>query len=715
MPQDNKSLSDPLLAFTESSEAFKKPLQFLGRATRLELTGLSTSPRHSEAEPLEREFSLAALPERNVLLFSTRRRLFHQLDEGLRDLRDANVDLDWISQQDFVLDSIHSAEYDLFFLDISFFSSSNTDEKLKHIARLAAHPATPPIILISDKDNLRLTLGALHCGVVDYLFRDELAPKLLLRMLQYASSSESGKNEIFDRRRLPDQKSITSALEYSLQEELADTHDLDSLQRTIPLSLSSRRQAIAYPRKEFHPASGEERVLQNLPLPVVRTTSDGIVLFSNTSFQQLFRRDSENHQHVYTLQSCGIAPKVEDLFNFAKKNGTSNPRLQLETNNGRAWFEISVSQLERADEFLLFFQDVTEHIRAQQALKVSESRLRTLVQQLPVAIWTIDCDLRLYLSNKVAWLPAGLRKNRALSLHDLFETEDPNFRPILLARKALQGESVSMQITIAGVEYLIQMEPNRDRCGRIIGAVGVTVNMSERLALQQRREQHDKFESLSALARGIAHDFNNLLVSIVGNAGLISLELPHDSPARTRLSKITRAAECASDFTAQLLAYSGNCATERESVQVSDIAEEILDLLLDNFQSQVIVDSDFSTDLPDISADPTQIRQLALNLIKNAADALGQKGGHLRVATELRRPSGSNSDYVCLVISDSGVGFDEKTKRRIFDPFFSTKAAGRGLGLASVLGIVKGHQAKIEVDSVPHEGTTFRVFFPIQK
>lgn len=711
MPQDTKLLGDMPDSSVERKEATKRPFQMLGKSGLLDLAGFSMSSLGQSSERSEQDFSLAALPERNVLLFSTRRRLFHQLDEGLRALQDANVDLDWISQQDFSLESVHSADYDLFFLDISFFPSKDSNETLKHITRLSASPHTPPIILISNKNQLRLTLGALDCGIVDYLFREELEPKLLYRMLQYATSSSSGKNEIFDRRRLPNQGSIATALEYSLLEESAELSFESDRPQTISLNPNRRTNQ----QRVFSIGRREESLLENLPLPTLRTTRSGLELYSNPSFQELFHSSRHSLAIPLSLKSSGMTREISELLAIAETAGGTIPRLQLETNKGRAWFDISVSASDVADEFLLFFQDVTEHMRTQHALRVSESRLRTLVQQLPVAIWTIDCDLRLYLSNKVTWLPAGLQSNRALSLHDLFETNDPNFRPILLARRALRGESVSMQVTIGGLEYLIQMEPNRDKNGRIIGAVGVTVNMSERLALRERREQHDKFESLSALARGIAHDFNNLLVNIVGNAGLISLELPSDSPARARLGKITRAAECASDFTSQLLAYSGNYTLEPESVQISEIAEEILELLKDNFQPHILLESDWDLGLPEVAADPTQVRQLALNLIKNAADALGQRGGHLRVATELGRPQGSNSEYVCLLVSDTGVGIDEKTKRRIFDPFFSTKATGRGLGLASVLGIVKGHDAKIEVESIPNEGTTFRVFFPIQK
>jgi signal transduction histidine kinase/CheY-like chemotaxis protein len=224
-----------------------------------------------------------------------------------------------------------------------------------------------------------------------------------------------------------------------------------------------------------------------------------------------------------------------------------------------------------------------------------------------------------------------------------------------------------------------------------------------------------KLESIGVLAGGIAHDFNNLLHVVLGNADLARLQLPADAPAREHLDEVVRATQRAADLTQQLLAYSGRGAVETRHLDLSVEVHQMGTLLRTAISKQAALVWDLTPDLPTISADATQVRQIVMNLITNASDALGDAPGSITLRTGCAEdpPAGAGStDFVFLEVSDTGCGMETGTLQRIFDPFFSTKFAGRGLGLAAVMGIVESHHGHIRIRTAPAEGTTFRILFP---
>jgi len=238
-----------------------------------------------------------------------------------------------------------------------------------------------------------------------------------------------------------------------------------------------------------------------------------------------------------------------------------------------------------------------------------------------------------------------------------------------------------------------------------------------------------KLESLGVLAGGIAHDFNNLLHVVLGNADIAISRLPARSPARVPLDEVVRATLRAADLTRQMLAYSGKGAFVVRHLDLSAEVREMATLLRTAISKQATLVWELATELPAVNADATQIRQIAMNLITNASDALGDTNGTITLRTGVLRPeeiqeaqSGSpvlNGNpkpsaelYVYLEVTDSGGGMTPDTLQRIFDPFFSTKYAGRGLGLAAVMGIVQSHRGLIRIRTEPGQGTSFRVLFP---
>jgi len=246
----------------------------------------------------------------------------------------------------------------------------------------------------------------------------------------------------------------------------------------------------------------------------------------------------------------------------------------------------------------------------------------------------------------------------------------------------------------------------------------------QRLVMERKMLDSQKLESLGVLAGGIAHDFNNLLTAILGNAALAGMSVPEESSPRIHLRNIEKASRQAADLCKQLLAYSGKGRCVIQRVDLSALIEDMRQLLQISVSKKAVLEIDAAGDLPAIEADPSQIRQVLMNLVINASEALDEKNGVIWIrtgtihadrdslaeaafATDL--PAG---DYVFLEVSDNGCGMDRETLSRIFDPFFTTKFIGRGLGLAAVSGIVRAHRGALHIASEPARGSTFRILLP---
>jgi PAS domain S-box-containing protein len=267
--------------------------------------------------------------------------------------------------------------------------------------------------------------------------------------------------------------------------------------------------------------------------------------------------------------------------------------------------------------------------------------------------------------------------------------------------------------------------------GRPVRMFGTIQDITERRAAAAERDRLElqilhtqKLESLGVLAGGIAHDFNNILMSVLGNAGLARLRLPPESPAVENLHQIEQAASRAADLAKQMLAYSGKGKFVVEPVDLNRLTEEMEHMLRVSISKKAILRYNFSRPLPAVDADATQVRQVVMNLVINASEAIEERSGVIAVSTgcvtctreylqelwlDEQLPAGL---YVTLEIADTGCGMDRETMARLFDPFFTTKFTGRGLGMAAVLGIVRGHRGAIKVYSEPGRGTTFKVFLP---
>jgi signal transduction histidine kinase len=266
-----------------------------------------------------------------------------------------------------------------------------------------------------------------------------------------------------------------------------------------------------------------------------------------------------------------------------------------------------------------------------------------------------------------------------------------------------------------------------ERANRALQAEMVERELAEeeRRKVQVKLLHAQKLESLGAMSGGIAHDFNNLLVGILGNAGLALQELSPDAPVRSTIEEIEASALRAADLTHQLLAYAGKGQFVTATVRVSQLVEEMENLLSTAVGRAARLEYEFPDALPAIEADASQLRQVVMNLVTNAAEAIGTSNGRITVRTGVMDatreylsdaqlgPNLPEGEYVFLEVEDDGHGMHPATVARIFDPFFTTKFTGRGLGLAAVLGIVRAHRGAIKVTSAPGQGTAIRVLLPV--
>ena len=256
-------------------------------------------------------------------------------------------------------------------------------------------------------------------------------------------------------------------------------------------------------------------------------------------------------------------------------------------------------------------------------------------------------------------------------------------------------------------------------------ALGLVTDISERKRLDEQLRYTQKLETLGVLAGGIAHDFNNLLTGIMGNSSLAREVLTPSSPAHSYINRVVDASQRAADLTRQLLAYAGKGRFVISAVNLSDLVREISKLIQASIPKNVLLRLALKDDLPSVQADASQIQQLVMNLIINAAEAIGKESGTVLVATGVQEVDEhyietvfpntriALGQHVFLEVNDTGQGMNEVTVARIFEPFFTTKFTGRGLGLAAVSGIVRTHKGAVKVYSAPGRGSTFKVLLPV--
>jgi C4-dicarboxylate-specific signal transduction histidine kinase len=254
--------------------------------------------------------------------------------------------------------------------------------------------------------------------------------------------------------------------------------------------------------------------------------------------------------------------------------------------------------------------------------------------------------------------------------------------------------------------------------------LGIFRDITEQKRLQAKLAQTQKLESLGLLAGGIAHDFNNILMGILGHASLAVRRTPEGHALQANLQGIMGAANQAADLCQQLLDYAGKSRAEPKTVNLNELVHQTKELIAPSASPNATLELALATDLPLVTGVVSQLRQILLNLILNGLESLEGAAGTVRVTTDSAAVASKldiqwlNADElplgasVSLVVEDTGCGMGPEVRDKIFDPFFSTKVEGRGLGLSAVLGIVRRHRGALRLESTPHRGTRFEILLP---
>ncbi len=381
--------------------------------------------------------------------------------------------------------------------------------------------------------------------------------------------------------------------------------------------------------------------------------------------------------------------------------------------------------------------DVTERRRLEDAERELHQRVVALIDASPLPIVTASAEGIVTGWNPSAERVFGYSEREALGryLPIISEDEQEQYRTFLnevFAGRAFLGRQVRRRHRNGTyLDVVLTTAPLRGSDGRVIGSMAIYEDVTERRRieelnrqLQDRMLESQKLESLGVLAGGIAHDFNNLLTLILGNTHLARAEVSPRSSAFESLQQVELATLRASELTAQMLAYAGKGRFVIGPVDLAAVLRSSTPLLEAALPGEARLVLDLAADLPVIEADPAQLQQVIVNLVTNAGEAL--TGDH-RVVTIRTGTCHADLDYLAttvlpedqvagtfayIEVTDTGTGMNEEVRRRMFEPFYSTRFSGRGLGLAAVLGIVRRHRGTVSVVSAPGHGTTVRVLFP---
>ena len=379
------------------------------------------------------------------------------------------------------------------------------------------------------------------------------------------------------------------------------------------------------------------------------------------------------------------------------------------------------------------FENITGRKQMEEALREAAIKWQTTFNAIDSAIWLMDNDMRIMIANEATQRMLKRDPQEIVGCH-CWEIVHGSHAPIPecpIGRAKQTHRRESMELQINNQWYEVTVDPVIGSAGTPLGFVHQVSNITERKQLEnERREfetrlhQAQRLESLGILAGGIAHDFNNILMAIMGHADLALDELSPLSPARDSLTEIIQASRRAADLCGQMLSYAGKGKVDQQNLSLGKLIEETLHMLKTCISKKAILNLHLAKNLPCIHGDPGQLRQILMNLVINASDAIGERSGVITISTGAMDCSeqylangyivapGKPGTYVYIEISDTGCGMDRKTVERIFEPFFTTKFTGRGLGLSAVMGIINAHKGALRVYSEHGKGSAFKVMFP---
>ncbi|MEA3208156.1 MAG: hypothetical protein QOE70_1213 [Chthoniobacter sp.] len=526
-----------------------------------------------------------------------------------------------------------------------------------------------------------------------------------------------------------------------------------------PLDAEEKRPANARGENRL---SDERFLLRTLidavPDPIFCKDREGRYLLHNLADQLMFGTKGAEHlgktvfdlpglnKHaaLYHADDMGVIETGKPVINreepFTRPDGTEG------------WFLTSKFALRDEDGTIIglvgIARDITLMKEATEELQEARLRLVDHVENSPLCVIEWDPEFRIVRWAGQAQGTFGWSSEEVAGKHfadwafvhpdDLDQFREIGFR--LVDGRDQRNVSHNRNLTKGGrvLHCAWQNSVLHDRNGRTTSILSLVQDITDRViseqtgkkaaaerqSLEKKLQESQKLESLGVLAGGIAHDFNNLLTGVLGNASLARMDLPEDSPVQPLLGQIEAAAMRAAELCKQMLAYSGKGRFVVRNLDVNALIEDTTRLLHVSISKKAVLKFNLAPDLPVVLGDATQLRQVIMNMVINASEAIGEKSGFISISTGLTRadraylagsffaPDLPEGDYVYLEVADNGGGMSPEVLARIFDPFFTTKFTGRGLGLAAVLGIVRGHKGALKVFSEAGWGTTFKILLP---
>ncbi len=514
--------------------------------------------------------------------------------------------------------------------------------------------------------------------------------------------------------------------------------------RELEQSESELRQAQKVLRES------EERcrtLLSESPDPTFSFSPDGRYLYVNEAFAEGVCKPVGE---VIGKTIWDIFPKEEADKRFASLTQVFSTgrgkviEVRVPRRDGDRYYLTTISPIEDSRGIVISAvcssKDITSRKKSEQTLRESEERLRTLIEISPLSMAIVRMDGTIEYINRRAIETFGYLPEEIPTMDRwyLYAYPEETYRADVIARwTGLVEKAVAGNGEIERGEYQVTCKDGTVKTMVIFGVLvsdkvfamfedftALKQAAEERLSLERQLLHAQKLESLGIMAGGIAHDFNNLLTAILGNTDLALAELSPPSSLRPLVEQIQIASLRAAELTRQMLVFAGRGEMATVPLELSAIVREMAQLLASSLSKKAQLRLDLAEDLPPIEADPGQLRQIIMNFILNASEAIGDNPGVIAVRTgRYGRGGGLSTDFsvgalpqggeaVFLEVGDSGCGIDPAMLPRIFDPFFTTKFTGRGLGLAATQGIILRHNGVLQVRSRPGAGSVFRVLFP---
>jgi two-component system cell cycle sensor histidine kinase/response regulator CckA len=603
-----------------------------------------------------------------------------------------------------------------------------------------AHPKRQVMIALVRRSLLTTAALALAC-VCAWIFFHHMLNRRIGRLVQATEKLAAGETAASVRLEGSDEiAQLSRAFDRMAHQISSSTAELRAANARMKQEINERafiEEALRNSEKRFRSIWENSREAMRL------TDHKGTVLAVNQAYCQLMGLQArELVEYPFTVayrseESDAILQNYQEAFANRQLESYQHNRVILQ--NGQPLdVEASYSFIEMQHQRMLLlgiFRDVSERMAVLESLKQAKEFSENVIKTANVIIVGVDAENQITVFNETAEEVSGFKRADVQG-----RKWSELVRPLNVSCPLDAPESNTFEttfetklITKAREERIISWRVNpifKDGAwaGRVCFGLDYTEKKrqeEQRLALERKLLDSQKLESLGVLAGGIAHDFNNLLTAILGNANLAAMRLEDENPARGYLTNIEKTSLRAAELCKQMLAYSGKGRFAMQYLDLNEVVRETLDLLEVSITKKASLRVESRPRLPHAYADATQIRQVMMNLVINASEAIGDRSGMIRVRTGVLtadaayfenacgNPEAGPGEYVFVEVSDTGSGMSAETQARIFDPFFTTKFTGRGLGLAAVLGIVRGHKGALKILSEPGKGSTFKFLLPV--